>query len=263
MRARLARGIVICALVVSAVSGASVAHATTPSPRTSTPVTGTITVAAASSLTDVMPVIARAFSARYPGTEVRFTFAGSSTLVTQLKAGAPFDVLATASEPTMWGAVNGGLVGTPVLFAKNTMAIVMPPDNPAGIRSIADLAQPGIRVGLCDPSVPCGAAARDLLRLNTVAVTPVTRELDVRSLLAKVESGDLDAGIVYVTDARVAGRAVSSVTINPMINVTTTYPIATVSATRNPATAQAFVTYVRYSLSAQGILRAYGFARPW
>ncbi len=163
----------------------------------------------------------------------------------------------------MWKAVNAGLVGQPLLFAKNTMAIVMPPDNPARIGSLGDLAKPGVRVGLCDTAVPCGAAARDLLKLNGVSVTPVTRELDVRGLLAKVESGDLDAGIVYVTDARFAGKKVSSVAILPQVNVTTTYPIATVNATRNAVTAQTFVNYVRYSLSSQGLLRAYGFAKPW
>jgi molybdate transport system substrate-binding protein len=241
------------------------AHAatTTYAPTTDAKVTGTITVSAAASLTDVFPVIAQAFQKRYPGTTVRFNFGGSSTLVNQIKAGAPVDVLATASEPTMWTAVNAGLVGKPLLFAKNTMAIAMPADNPARITKLADLARPGTLVGVCAATVPCGAAARELLALNKVSITPVTQELDVRSLLGKVVSGDLDAGIVYVTDVKAVGSKVKSISIPTSLNVTTTYPIATVGKTTNPVAAQRFVDYVRYSLSAQGILRAYGFAKPW
>ncbi len=232
-------------------------------PTSDAKVTGTITVSAAASLTDVFPVIAKAFQKRYPGTNVKFNFGGSSTLVNQIKGGAPVDVLATASEPTMWSAVKDGLVGKPLLFAKNTMAIAMPADNPAHITSLADLARPGTLVGVCAVTVPCGAAARDLFALNKVTVRPVTQELDVRSLLGKVLSGDLDAAIVYVTDVKAVGKKVSSVQIPASLNVTTTYPVATVGKTTNPVVAQRFVDYLRYSLSAQGILRAYGFAKPW
>jgi len=225
--------------------------------------TGTITVSAAASLTDVLPVIAAAFQKRYPGTVVKFNFGGSPALVEQIRAGAPVDVLATASEPTMWKAVNAGLVGRPLLFAKNSMAIAMPPANPAGIRQLSDLGRPGVLVAVCDVAVPCGAAARDLLTRNSVSVTPVTRELDVRQVLGKVMSDEVDAGIVYVTDVRAAGAKVSSVAIASASNVTTTYPIATVADTHNPVGASVFVSYVRFSASAQGILRAYGFAKPW
>lgn len=225
--------------------------------------TGPITVSAAASLTDVLPVIARAFEKRYPGTSVTFNFGGSSGLVSQVLAGAPVDVLATASEPTMRKAVDAGAVNRPLLFAKNTMAIAMPSDNPARITSLADLARPGLLIGMCDTSVPCGAAARDLLARNRISITPVTRELDVRALLAKVISGDLDAGIVYATDVRGVGNKVASVSIPVDVNVTTAYPIATVGRAANPQAAVAFVNFVRYSLSAQGILRAYGFAKPW
>jgi len=225
--------------------------------------TGTLTVSAAASLSDVFPRIAEAFTRRYPGTTITFNFGGSSTLVNQVIGGAPVDVLATASEPTMWKAVNAGVANRPWLFARNTMAIAMPPDNPARITTLADLTRPGVLVGICAVEVPCGAAARDLLAKNRLAITPVTRELDVRTLLAKVVSGDLDAGIVYVTDVRAVGRQVASVSIPHADNVTTTYPIATVGRTSNPRLATEFVHYVRFSTSAQGLLRAYGFARPW
>ena len=118
----------IAALVVIGI-GSSAQAATRPS--------GEIRVSAAASLTDVFPVIARAYEKRYPGTKVVFNFGGSSTLVSQVIGGAPVDVIATASEPTMWKAVNDGAVNRPVLFAKNTMTIALPPDNPARIRSLA------------------------------------------------------------------------------------------------------------------------------
>ena len=223
---------------------------------------GTVTVSAASSLAAAFPAIAKSFQKRYPGTTVRFNFAGSSTLVSQVKSGAPVDVLATASESTMASAVSSGLVGKPVVFAKNTMAIAMPSDNPARIRSLADLSRPGMLVGVCASTVPCGAASRTLFARNKVTVTPVTQELDVRNVLGKVMSGDLDAGIVYVTDVRSAGSRVTSVAIPSSLNVTTSYPIAAVRGAANAATAQQFADYVRNSTTAQGILRAYGFARP-
>ncbi len=224
---------------------------------------GTITVSAASSLTDVFPVIAAAFEKRFPGTTVRFNFGGSSALVEQVNAGAAVDVLATASEPTMWKAVNAGHTGRPLLFAKNTMAIAMPPGNPAGVTSLSDLSRTDVITAVCAVAVPCGSAARDLFARNGVIVRPVTFELDVRGVLGKVMADEVDAGIVYVTDVRAAGSAVTSVAIPADRNVTTTYPIATVVGGPNPVTAKAFVAYVRYSRSAQGILRAYGFARPW
>lgn len=247
------------ALTATAVAGASASA--TPAAR-AVP-TGTVTVSAAASLTDVMPVIARAFEKRFPGTTVQFNFGGSPQLVEQISAGAPVDVLVTASEPTMWKAVTAGTVGRPLLIAKNTMAIALPPGNRAGVTSLKDLQNPTVRTAVCAPTVPCGAAAKSLFALNGVTVKPVTQELDVRAVLGKVMSDEVDAGIVYVTDVRAVGDKVDSVAIPPAQNVTTTYPIARVTDAPNPVAAASFVAYVRYTPSAQGILRAYGFARPW
>jgi len=251
--------------VVAASSALLALLAWSPAQAAPTPTapSGTITVSAAASLTDVFPVIAQAFMKKYPGTTIKFNFAGSSTLVQQVIAGAPVDVLATASEPTMWTAVNAGHAGKPLLFAKNTMAIAMPPGNPARITGLASLSRDGVLVAECAVALPCGAAARDLLVKNGVTVKPVTLELDVRAVLAKVMAGEVDAGIVYVTDVRSVRPMVSSVTIAAAQNVTTTYPIAAVNDSDNPTAAQAFVNYVRFTPSAQGILRAYGFAKPW
>lgn len=261
---RRAFTIVAGALVMAlAVAPGFPARAVQPSPDTAVrtlPPT-TITVSAAASLTDVLPVIAKAFSTRYPNITVRFNFGGSNALVEQVRAGAPADVLATASEPVMQRAVNARLVATPWLFARNTMTIAVPPGNPGRVRSLADLAR--VTTALCAVQVPCGAASRDLLARNGVTVLPVSRELDVRDVLGKVMADQVDAGLVYATDVRAVGRKVQTITIPASANVTTTYPIAVVSASANQVAAQAFVHYVRFTPSAQGILRAWGFGRPW
>lgn len=257
------RAALVATVVAAAATAAALtlpAHATAPSRAVPS---GTITVSAAASLTDVLPVIARAFEKRFPGTTVRFNFAGSSALVEQVIAGAPVDVLVTASEATMQRAVQASVVGPPLLIANNTMAIAMPPDNPARIQSLKDLQRPGVITAVCAVQVPCGAAARDLFRLNGVSVTPATLELDVRAVLGKVLSGEVDAGIVYESDVRAAGTKVASVQIPAARNVTTTYPIARVVEGPNSVGGAAFVAYVRYTPSAQTILRAYGFSRPW
>ena len=257
--------VLVCMVAVSAITVPANARAEQRAITSTQPAqpSGAVTVSAAASLTDVFPVIAAAFMKKYPAVTVRFNFGGSPALVEQLLSGAPIDVLATASEPTMWKAVNARRATAPLLFAKNTMVIATPRSNPAGIRSLADLGRPGVLVATCAVAVPCGAATRDLLAKNGVTVRPVTQELDVRAVLGKVMADEVDAGIVYVTDVRAAGSRVSSVQVPASSNVMTTYPIATVIGGPNPVAAQAFVNYVRFTPSAQGILRAYGFIRPW
>lgn len=251
----------VAAVVVGVAAAGSSTSAAAPSARQQPQ--GTVTVSAAASLTDVMPVIARAFEERFPGTTVRFNFGGSNALVEQIRSGAPVDVLITASEPTMWKAVDAGTVGRPLILARNSMAIALPPGNRAGVTSLQDLQRPGVLTAVCAPSVPCGAAATALFEKNRVSVSPVTQELDVRAVLGKVMADEVDAGIVYVTDVRAAGDKVTSVAIPASRNVTTTYPIARVTDAPNPTAAASFVAYARYTPSVQGILRAYGFARPW
>ncbi len=243
-------------------SPASVSGATAPS--------GTINVFAAASLTGVFSGPMKvAFEKRYPGTTVVYNFNGSPTLVTQIKQGAPADVLATADEANMGNAIKNGSIPTslipfnPVLFARNTMAVAMPANNPAGIKTLQDLARPGLRVGMCNVGVPCGTNARELLAKNGVSVTPVTLTTSVTQLLAQVQSGDLDAGIVFQTDVKSAQPPVASVIIPPANNVFSNYPMAVVANAPNAVGARAFVDYVRYTISAQGILRAWGFAKPW
>ncbi len=234
----------------------------TASPAAFVAPSGAITISAADSLVDVLPVIAAAFTKRFPKVTVKFNFGGSSALVAQLIAGAPVDVLATASEITMAKAVSAGTVIHPLKFAKNTMAIAMPAGNPANVTALADLTRPGVLVAVCDVLVPCGAAARDVFKNANITVTPVTRELDVRMVLSKVIADEVDAGIVYVTDIQWAGSKVTSAAIPSALNVVTSYPVAAVKASANPTAAKAFADYLHYSFSAQWILQAYGFMRP-
>ena len=254
---KIARALVAMALVVglgALFPGASVA-ATKPS--------GQLTVSAAASLTDVFPVIADAFKKRFPDTDISFNFAGSSTLMNQVIAGAPVDVVASASEPIMQIGIDMDLVSRPFLFAKNSMAIAVPAGNPANIKSLSDLQQEGVLLGVCDTAVPCGSAAAELFTKNEISVVPVTRELDVRSLLGKVISGDLDAGIVYESDVKSAEDTIEYIEIPAKNNVMTTYPVAAVADSKNLKLAQRFVNFVRFSTASRGILRTFGFAKPW
>jgi molybdate transport system substrate-binding protein len=256
-------GIASCLLALMSINSASAAT-NQPDPSVAALPATTITVSAAASLTDVFPVIAQAFSTRYPKLTVKFNFGGSNALVEQLRAGAPVDVLATASEPTMWTAIREGWVSPkPLLFAKNTMVIATPAGNPARIKSLVDLESPRVLTAVCAIEVPCGLATQRLFSFNSISIAPVTKELDVRAVLGKVIADQVDAGIIYATDAKAAGNAVTTITIPSRKNVITRYPIATVTYSKNQKAAQAFVDYVRYSTSAQSILRKWGFGKPW
>ena len=146
-------------------------------------------------------------------------------------------------------------------FATNTMEIAVPPDNPAGVTSVADLARKDVKVALCQAAVPCGATALTVFANAQVTVTPVTEELDVKAALSKVTLGEVDAGVVYVTDVLAAGDLVRGIEIPDEVNAFTTYPIATLAASKNPSAAEAFADHV---LSPDGIgaLAAAGFGRP-
>lgn len=253
----------LSALSALAVASPSVAANERPDPAIAKLPRTVLTISAAASLTDVFPVIADAFTKRYPNISITFNFAGSNALVEQLRAGAPVDVIATASEPTMNTAVVNRWVNRPLLFAKNSLVIATPAGNPADVKTLKDLENPRVLTAVCAPAVPCGAATTELFAKNTIKVTPVTKELDVRAVLGKVLADQVDAGLVYATDAKSVGKKVTTVTIPIANNVTTTYPIASVRDSKSPKAAQAFVNYVRFSKSAQGILRAWGFAKPW
>jgi len=235
-------------------AGGSSAAASAP-PSGSAP----LTVFAAASLKATFTQIGTIFQQENPGSTVTFNFAGSSDLVAQLIAGAPADVFASADTANMTKATDAGLVsGTPLNFATNTLTIVTPPGNPAGITSFADLAKPGVAVVVCAPQVPCGAAAQKIETNTGVTLTPVSEENSVTDVLGKITSGQADAGLVYVTDASGAGDKVTTVSFPESTTVVNTYPIATLTAATEPSLAMTFVELVT-GPEGQQLLAAAGF----
>jgi len=243
------------ALVALAVAGCSSSTSSSPasgSGSSSAPAagsssaaqTGTITVFAASSLMGTFTELGKQFEAAHPGDTVKFNFGASSTLATQINSGAPADVLASASTKNMDQVVTPGNASNPQNFAKNVMEIAVPPSNPAKVTSVNDLAKSSVKVALCQPQVPCGTVAAD-----------------VKSVLTQVELGNVDAGMVYVTDVMAAGSKVTGVTIAASDNASTLYPIAALTHSQYPSIAQAFVAYV-LSPTGEQVLKAAGFEQP-
>lgn len=220
---------------------------------------GSITVDAASSLTEAFDSLKQKFEADHAGTTITISYGASSDFATQISQGAPADVFASASTSSM-DAVGGQAVH-PTNFVTNTLEIAVPPGNPAGIHSVNDLAKPGVKVAVCDPEVPCGSVAQDVFKNAGIAVHPAASLADVKTTLAAVESGEVDAGVVYVTDVRAAGDKVDGVTIAADVNSTTTYPIAVLKDAKNPSLAQAWVDFV-LSATGQQVLTADGFGKP-
>jgi molybdate transport system substrate-binding protein len=246
----------------STASGSSSSSA--PAASSSSPAaaqTGTITVFAAASLMGTFTQIGKQFEAAHPGDTVKFSFGGSSTLATQITGGAPADVFASAAPANMDTMVNAGDASSPKDFAKNTAEVAVPPSNPAKVTSVSDLAKSSVKVALCQPKVPCGVVAAQVFKNAGITVKPVTLQPDVKSVLTQVELGNVDAGMVYVTDVKAAGTKVKGVPISASDNASTLYPIATISSSTHQAEAEAFVTYV-LSPAGQQVLAAAGFQQP-
>ncbi|UUO02732.1 molybdate ABC transporter substrate-binding protein [Mycolicibacterium novocastrense] len=219
-------------------------------------------VFAAASLNRAFTEIGTQFEKDHPGTRVEFSFAGSSDLATQLMQGARADVFASADTVNMDKVADAGLLaGDPVDFASNTMVIVVSPGNPKEVKTIGDLARPGITVVVCAPAVPCGAASRKVEQAAGVALNPVSEESSVTDVLNKVTSGQADAGIVYVTDARDAGMRVTTVPLAEAADVVNVYPIAMLSDSSQQDLARAFVDTVT-GAAGQRVLGAAGFGEP-
>lgn len=218
----------------------------------------TVTVLAAASLTETFTTLAQQFEDEHPGVTVKLAFDSSATLAQQVIEGAPADVLATADQATMDSA-EAALAGEPRVFATNTMVLVTPPDNPAGISGLADLAD--TQWVECVPTAPCGKVAAAILDDAGITAEPVSLEPDVKAVLGKVTEGEADAGLVYATDAKAAGADVATVQIPGAEDHVTTYPIATVDQSGDVDLAQAFVDLV---LSAEGsqVLADAGFGPP-
>ena len=222
---------------------------------------GTLNVFAAASLTTAFTNAKTALSASHPDLNVTYNFAGSNTLVSQIKQGAPADVFASADTKNMQALIDAGLVEAPVTFAKNKLQIAVAAGNPKHITGLDDLAKPGITVVLEAQGVPAGDYTRQVLAAKNVTVTPKSLETDVKAALAKVTSGEADATVVYVTDVAATGGKAVGVTIADADQPDITYPIAVVKATKNHAAAEAFVNSA-VSGDVQKALGAAGFFPP-
>ena len=220
---------------------------------------GTASVFAAASLTDSFKALGTAFQNAHSGTTVQFNFSGSPTLVTQIEQGASADVFASADTTTMDKLnADGFIVGTPHLFAHNKLEIVVAPGNPKSITGLADLAKSDVIYITAAPTVPAGKYALQILASAGVKVTPRSLETDVKSVVSKIELGEADAGIVYVTDVKAAGSKVTGVPIPDSVNVIASYPIVAVKGSKNANVANAFVAYV-LSADGQATLQSFGF----
>jgi molybdate transport system substrate-binding protein len=233
-----------------------------PQTSNSTGVTGTVAVFAAASLTESFTKIGKDFEAANPGAKITFNFAGSSALATQINQGAPADVFASAAPANMKTVTDAGNGdGTATTFVKNQLVIAVPKGNPKGITALADLTKPGVKVALCAVQVPCGAAAKKALDAAKVALTPVTLEQDVKSALSKVKLGEVDAALVYRTDAKASTSDVDGVEFPESAGAINEYPIIVLKNAPNKAGAQAFIAYVQ-SDKGKAVLTAAGFQAP-
>jgi molybdate transport system substrate-binding protein len=243
------------ALLLAACGGVAQQPAASPTPE----VSGDLTVLAAASLTAAFNKLGGDLHAKYPDLNVKFSFAGSSTLVTQIQQGAPADVFASADQANMQKVTTGSFnMGDPSVFAHNKLQIAVQAGNPKHITSLADLANPAIKVDVCAPGVPCGTYSTSTFNKAGIKVTPVSQEQDVKAVLTKVGLGEADAGIVYVTDVKSGGSQVEGVTIPDNVNTLAEYPIVELKSTQNDKAAKTFVDYV-VGTQGQKTLASFGF----
>jgi molybdate transport system substrate-binding protein len=228
-----------------------------------------VTVYAAASLADAFNAVKAEFERSDPGWRIRLNFGASSQLRTQIEQGAPADVFASADYAQMGPLAREGLIHAPVILARNRLTVVVPNANPGRVGKAEHLARPGLRIVTTAESVPIGRYTRQLLEnlektrgyppdfARRVSANVVSREANVRSVLAKVELGEADAAIVYESDAKSSRRS-RAIPVPASANVTAEYPIAVVKAARSPVGAERFIRFARGKAGAR-ILRRYGF----
>ena len=232
----------------------------------------TLVIFAAASLTDAFTEIGKRFEAEHPGVTVTFNFAGSQALRTQIEEGAPADVFASANKSEMDALVAGAQIkeGTPQIFLSNNLVVILPASNPAALTKIEDLSRSGIKLIFAAEEVPVGNYTRQALdRMNgsfgtdfkeKVLANVVSNEDNVRQVVAKVQLGEADAGVVYTSDA-VAAPDLLTIEIPAEFNVIAEYPIAALIQSNHTDLADAFIAYV-LSNEGQSILQKWGFASP-
>jgi molybdate transport system substrate-binding protein len=235
------------------------------------PQTTRLTVLAASSLTKVIPAIGDLFTKVHPAVKVDFSFGGTDSLATQIEQGAPADAFAGASARFGDTLSRQHLIERPRPFCTNSLVLVVPSSNPAGITSPKDLATKDVKLVVGSETVPVGAYTRTVLGSldatygsdysTRVLAHVVSNEDTAEAVLAKVETGEADAAFVYVTDARSAGSQLTAITLPAAANAVASYPIAVVSATGHAEAAREFVAFV-LSGPAQALLRQAGFGPP-
>ena len=248
------------AALVLAACGANSVAVTNP-PSATGGLTGNLTVFAASSLTNAFNTAEQGLELDNPGFKGTYSFAGSQDLVTQILNGAPADVIATANTDTMAQLTAKGLVETPQAFCQNELEIAVAPGNPLGIKSLADLNNPGVKLVIGDPSVPVGEYVTDIETADSIHFTPVSLQLSDAAVLEQLESGDANAALVFVTDVIGAPGKVTGVPIPAAQNHIGTYEIAALKASSNLAAAEAFADSavsgdIRNILTTDGFLPA-------
>jgi molybdate transport system substrate-binding protein len=218
----------------------------------------TLTVLAASSLTGTFTDLATRFEAEHPGVQVKLVFGSSATLAQQTIDQAPGDVLATADRKTMDQAgAGGGIVGTPTRFATNVLVLAVPKDNPAKLTALADLDKEGVDYLTCVSTAPCGSAADALLKQDGITREPVSQEIDVKSVLAKVIAEEADAGLVYQTDVTASAGKVTGLEVPGAAASPNTYWVA-VTANAGGDLASAWVAFLT-GARGRAALEAAGF----
>jgi molybdate transport system substrate-binding protein len=255
MRIRIT-SVMVAALFLAGCGSSAGTASTSPS---ATPLRGTIFVFAAASLTASFNALGASFQTANPGVTVKFNYAGTPTLVTQIEQGAPADVFASADTTNMDKlTADGFTTGSSRVFAHNQLEIVVAPGNPKGITGLSDLAKPGVIYISEAATVPAGKYSLQALAAAGVNVTPKSLETSVTAVIGKIELGEADAGIVYTTDVTAAGSKVQGVPIPAADNVMATYPIVAVKGTTNAVVANAFIAYV-LSTKGQSTLATFGF----
>ena len=250
--------VVLVALILSACTGTR----SNPEPQT-------LTVYAAASLTDAFTEMGKAFEGSHPGVIVAFNFGGSQNLRTQIEQGAPVDVFASANDKEMAALITQKMIqaGAPKVFLTNQMVVILPKENSAGIVSLEDLGKPGLKLVLAAEDVPAGRYAREILKklstmfgaeyMDRVLANVVSNEDNIRQAVTKVQLGEADASIVYVSDA-VAVPDLQNIEIPPEMNVVAQYSIARLAEAANPELADDFIEYV-LSVEGQATLKTWGF----
>ncbi|MGW2637801.1 molybdate ABC transporter substrate-binding protein [Streptomyces sp. NPDC001348] len=250
------------ALVALSACSSSDGPASVKSGSASDKLSGTVTVFAAASLKESFTTLGKEFEKAHPGTKVTFSFGGSDTLAAQITGGAPADVFAAASPKTMKIVTDrGDAAGPPATFVRNQLEIATLPGNPDKVTSLKDLTRSGLKVVLCDRTVPCGAAAQKALEASGLKLTPVSYEQDVKAALNKVVLKEADAAVVYKTDVKAAGDKVEGVEFPESAKAVNDYPITPLKDSKHAATAEAFVGFVR-SAEGQKVLSRAGFLKP-